>query len=124
MDTSLPVDLAPAARRPARLNLARLAIAAFLALCGLLCGCSNIASARIAVTANPLSVSLELTGPTAIGSVDYTLPSGAILSYQDPASGTAATVQLVAPAHVAGTAAAATAPDPAGAAGLNATPGP
>lgn len=65
-----------------RLSILRLAIAAVLAGCGLLCGCSNIASARIGFTASPLGLSIDLTGPTAIGSVPtYTLPAGGTLSY-------------------------------------------
>lgn len=77
------------ARRRLELNYLRLIIASLLALCGLLCGCSNIASARIAVTADPLSVSLELVGPTPAGSTLYTLPSGATLSIKSTAGGTA-----------------------------------
>jgi hypothetical protein len=70
-----------------RPNLVRLAIAALLALCGLLCGCSDIASLRITLSANPLSLAVELTGPTAPGSLPtYTLPAGGILSVDGPST--------------------------------------
>lgn len=65
----------------------RLAIASLLALAGLLCGCSDIASFRVHVTADPIGIELQLTGPTRSGDIPViTLPSGAGLSVETPTS--------------------------------------
>jgi hypothetical protein len=70
-----------------RPNLIRLAIASLLALCGLLSGCSDIASLRATLSANPLSLTLEFTGPTYPGQIPtYTLPAGGVLSVDGPAT--------------------------------------
>ena len=72
-----------------------------MALCGLFSGCSDIASARIRVTADPLAVQLELTGPTPAGWQSVSLPNGGTLSFKSTSpAGTVVNV-TTAPAAVA-----------------------